>query len=344
MIEPSMAAIAVPTNILAKVASGISATLIKPVGAMLIAFLPDALKEKYLEGRLSLVELKTREDIFEKAGRAMSRHMENRYTKLLNAKTSASILKYQSEIEYVEKQIRYLSTLKSCVKHLGQADGGAIGLADAPPVEDTSANTSPTWFDMFKEIAERRCEPWRRELLGKAAALELGHAEFISLKSLWHISILEGDAFEMFSVFLNSAIYLDGYPTILLDRSVLNIAIETADGKRQAMLAHVVGALVENGLISWNEVDLRSNDSIEVKTQTRRNLIVHDISSEPKPATEADDADGSVYLRFKGFHCTDIGLDLARLCTPHLNHVSDLNYDELVEIFSDLPSVKIIPK
>lgn len=72
---------------LEKIASSVAAqqtkkgliSLCTPIGVLLLAFLPTTIKEKYLEGKLSLRELASREEIFDKISSAISEQIKTSY-------------------------------------------------------------------------------------------------------------------------------------------------------------------------------------------------------------------------------------------------------------------------
>jgi hypothetical protein len=303
------------------------ASLMGPVTSLFIAFLPVRLKAKYLEGRLTVRELAAREDIFQKVAVAVANEIKKRTEKLGSAKSPATIVKLQSEVDALEKRLAYLATVRLTVGRLGDTPEGAIGLGqDQSDFEQSGKATSPTWFDLFREIAERKCEPWRRELLAAAAKFEIEYPDSISLKTLWNLSLLDDHVFALFTTFLESAGYLDGYPAIIYDNDE-QLIHATVDSERfgHTTLVLALTTLIEHGLVSNADFQLSSEEPIRGVTKTRWFELVHKLPEQDAPF------DGA--LSFSGYHCTDFGLDVARLCsTPILNEYSEITLDSLADL------------
>jgi hypothetical protein len=312
------------------------ASLMGPVTSLFIAFLPARLKAKYLEGRLTVRELAAREDIFQKVAVAVADEIRKRTEKLGSSKAPATILKLQSEIDALEKRLAYLATVRLTVGRLGETPEGAIGLGQDPnDAAQTGNSTSPTWFDLFREIAERKCEPWRRELLAAAAKFEIEYPDSISLKTLWNLSLLDDHVFALFTTFLESAGYLDGYPAIIYDNDE-QLIHATVDSERfgHTTLVLALTTLIEHGLVSNADFQLACDEPIRGLTKTRWFELVLKIPKRDSPVEAS--------MRFSGYHCTDFGLDIARLCsTPILNKYSEMTLDSITDLLKDKDDVEI---
>jgi Protein of unknown function (DUF2806) len=338
MIDPASLALQKASTALvgAQAKKGIAA-LLAPVGSLLIAALPTAVKEQYLNGKLTVRELATREDIFKKLTTVIADQLKNRFEKIEKARTPMAICKLQDEIESLEKKLLYISTIKMTLSGLKQKPEGALGLGlKDSETSGSQKQTSPTWFDMFKEIAERRSEPWRRELLSEAAKVEIESPDSVSLKTLWNLSLLDDHIFKMFTAFLESATYIDGYPVVMPeDDTVLIHAVLESEENGRTTLILALTALMEHGLVSSADFQVSSSDLIHGLTATRNFQLKHNF---PKQ-NESD----LPYLTFSGYHCTDLGLDIARLCsTPNLNAYSELGLDALISLYKAGGEVEVL--
>jgi Protein of unknown function (DUF2806) len=313
---------------------GIGAFL-RPIAGLWLAALPLNRRQQYLEGKLTVLEVSAREEIFTKITHSLGSELAKRTEKLVKARTPLSILKAQEEIDILERSLSYLSTIRMTLGRLGAERLGAIGLGESSPQESSKEETSPSWFDMFRNLAEQRSEPWRRELLAEAARIELEVPGSISLRSLWNISLLDDHVFEFFTGFLESCAYMDGYPCILIEEAeqIQSAAIFDRKGA-QASLLVAATTLIEYGLVSLADFGMESAQAIKGLTKTRHFTITHQLPETRNPIRPE--------LRFSGYHCSDLGLDLARLCgTPKLNEHSELSLNNLIELMKDHTEVRL---
>ncbi len=174
--------------------------MMKPIAPIIVPFLPEKMLNKYLQGKMTLAMLKNHEDIFDKISLSLSKKLEEYHVNSLAEDDPFNIVQLAENSRITEGYINYISTLKRSLFYVN----------DSPKCIKQKNNSqefgSPTWYDMFREIAMRRCEVWRRDLLAKCAAIEDESPGTITLKTLWNIGILETQSFLLLSLFFDSGI------------------------------------------------------------------------------------------------------------------------------------------
>jgi hypothetical protein len=321
-------------------ASSFLSRALSPVKFLLIGFVPKRTIIRLTSGQITAKEIESCISAFSGVSAAVNEDIQKRTKKVLASKGGLSATRQQQELEYIEKSRRYLTTVHQAltIGLSGDLSGGAIGTGtNGQWGSDRGAKTAESWFDLFREIAERRCEPWRRELLARAAALELQHENAISLKSLWNIAMLEADQFELFTMFLNSSVYIDGYPLSLLEDESLTVSIDSHDNKRNVQYSYIIGTLIEHGLVSNDSADIENVEPIEVRSKSNSMEVVFIAGKRKGRATTTQ----TPVLRLHGSRCTDLGLDLARLCEARLDEISDKNFELLESLLRPSKEVEM---
>lgn len=259
------------------------------------------------------------------------------YKKLPDSDTAESI-KLETEIEAMEKIINRANVIQEVILRKISEKPSDKALLEYSKINNskqnkstTIENTSGTWLDIFKELCERRNEPWRRKILAEAYIQEQEISNSISLKTLWEIGLIETTTFELFIAFLSSSVYLDDdYPMVFYDHknddSFMHEYVEV-DDLRETTLFQIINHLEEYGLIMHGSVLFNSNEKINGFSKNHNFYIEH--------TPQIKDSTGSE-LKFTGYHCTDLGLDIYRVCSDmvNLNTLSDNNYEELKELLS----------
>ena len=117
--------------------------------------------------------------------------------------------------------------------------------------------------------------------------------------------------------------YLDGYPVILFDKDQHGTELLDVGEDQHTSLAIMLGSLVEHGLVSYDHFQLESDQPVVGNSKSHKFVLRHKV----------DQQSGQLpFIQFTGHHCTDLGLDLARLCErPRLNAISDKSYEELCQ-------------
>ncbi len=288
--------------------------LLAPIGSLIIPYIPNGIFANYSDGKMTMASLKNNEVMFDKLLCEINKRMEEESKKIIIQEDPFNAIQIQDQINLAHKYTRYITTLKKSLKYIDTEK----------KVEDDSKieNTSPSWFDMFREIATRMNEDWREDLLARCAALEDVLPGSISLRTLWNIGLLETQIFHAFALFLDSSIDLDGYPVIVLERDDLTLNIESTEGNFHGILIHIISGLIDWGLVQHGEFVLPSDQPIKMTAQDKSAELIN-LRQKEKETT---------LMQFNGYHCTDLGLDLYRLYEPKYNHLSDLNFQELLNM------------
>ncbi|ENM5732264.1 DUF2806 domain-containing protein [Vibrio mimicus] len=297
--------------------------ILAPIGTMIIPFIPDGVFAHYNEGKMTMASLKNNEAIFDKLLVELNRRMEEECKKIVSQEDPFSALQNQEQINLAMRYKRYIRTLKKSLKY--------ININDEPEIFYEANTTSPSWFDMFREIATRMNEDWREDLLARCVALEDVSPGAISLRTLWNIGLLETQMFHAFALFLDSSIDLDGYPIIALEQDDLTLNIESTEGEFHGVLIHIISGLIDWGLVQHGDFVLPSDEPIV--------MTAKDESAELINMRQKEGA--TTLMRFSGYHCTDLGLDLYRLYEPKYNHISQLSFQALMDILKETTDIKI---
>lgn len=297
--------------------------LLTPIGALILPFIPNGVLANYREGKMTIASLKNNEAMFDKLLVELDKRMEEESKKIIKQEDPFNSIQIQEQINLVKKYTRYINTLKKSLKY--------IDIEDAARDKDVDEDTSPSWFDMFRDIATRMNEDWREDLLARCAALEDVSPGSISLRTLWNIGLLETQMFHAFALFLDSSIDLDGYPVIALDQDDLTLNIESTEGKFHGVLIHMISGLMDWGLVQHGDFVLPSDEPIEMTTKDKKAELIN----------LRQQIGATTLMRFSGYHCTDLGLDLYRLYDPRYNHISDLSFQALLDILKDTDNVQV---
>lgn len=312
------------TNLTASSVKKIFPNALSPVGVLLAPFIPNSVLSHYRDGKMTLAMLKNNEAIFDDLLAELNKRMKEESLKIIQQDNPFDAIQIQNQIDLTERYTRYISILRKSLKY--------IELTDSDKKEESStSNTSPSWFDMFRDIAMRMNEEWRENLLARCVAIEDNFPGSISLKTLWNIGLLETQIFHSFALFLDSSIDLDGYPVILLNRDDLTLRVESSDGCYHGILIYLISGLIDNGLIQYGEFELPSDEPIQVVGKECSSLLENLEQKEGR----------TTLIRLEGYSCTDLGLDLYRLYDPVYNKISSLNFQALADMLEESEGVAI---
>lgn len=296
--------------------------LLAPIGTLILPFIPNGILAHFNEGKMTMASLKNNEAMFDKLLIELDKRMEEESKKIIKQEDPFNAIQIQEQINLVKKYTRYINILKTSLKYIDVEDA---------VINDNDEDTSPSWFDMFRDIATRMNEDWREDLLARCAALEDVSPGSISLRTLWNIGLLETQMFHAFALFLDSSIDLDGYPVIALEQDDLTLNIESTEGKFHGVLIHIISGLMDWGLVQHGDFVLPSDEPIEMTTKDKQAEL---INLRQKPGS-------TTLMRFSGYHCTDLGLDLYRLYDPRYNHISSLSFQALLDILNDTDDIQV---
>ncbi|WP_046006409.1 DUF2806 domain-containing protein [Pseudoalteromonas rubra] len=327
---------------------GVVPALLKPVSTVIVPFLPDKLLSQYLNGKMSLSSLKNNEELFLKINADLGKKLQEVQVKAVDESDPFSSIQLAESARLIENYIRYIETIRLSLSHIKSPVEESV-----PNIEDSIAGieenendegyggepfeneeSSPTWYDIFREIAMRKCEGWRRDLLARCVALEAEEPGSVTLKTLWNIGILETHSFLSLSLFFDSSVYLDDYPVIFLDRDDLMKTVRVSNGESEGVLIQVLTGLIDDGLLSFGEFELSTDEDVSVVSQSSHMMLNNDQNS----------TENNTYVRLEGYTCTDIGLELCKLYEPSFNEVSELNMQCLADLVQDAEGIGLYKK
>ncbi len=127
--------------------------------------------------------------------------------KILN-KARGELLERYAQADAVEK-IRIRGDLEDISGYQQQLNVSEKALGYFPQAQDTQGHEESTreiadhWMDSFSELAKRRNEKWREELLSKALAFEAAEPGSITTKVLWFVGTMEERTFHAVSSLLD---------------------------------------------------------------------------------------------------------------------------------------------
>lgn len=298
-------------------------------------YLPSSLQKNVL---LKKLDLKTNEsviELFTEHLNGLKLVIHKHYENLANQEIELDFdsMEYQT-VDLLKKQMNFVETLRlsyslALQQESDYKDSSTTQNSEYSVEEENSEytvqNYSPTWFSLFKEIAERDSEPFRQLLIARAAAYEFQNPGSISLKTLWNIGLIDEQLFDYFNLFLESSLYFNGQAAIIFDKSKHGSEFFDVQGGRVS-LAVVLSSLIEHGLISYDMFQMDSFKPISI------NSLTYHAKMNYSPIVGEDEEDSYIlpYIQLEGYHCTDLGVDIFRFCDiPPLNSISDKNYIEL---------------
>lgn len=298
--------------------------LLSPIGSLIVPFIPNDLLEHYNNGKMTMALLRNNEAIFDSLLIELNKRMKEEGSKITKQDNPFDAIQQQEQIDLAGRYTRYIHTLKNSLKYVDESK-------NSNKEEPLASKTSPSWYDMFRDIAMRMKEDWREDLLARCIALEDSSSGSVSLKTLWNIGLLETQMFHAFALFLDSSIDLDGYPVIVLGRDDLTINVESTDGSYHGILIYLISGLIDNGIIQHGEFELPSEEPIEVTGYECSAIITNHEQQEGK----------TTLIRLEGYNCTDLGLDLYRLYDPEYNDISSLNFKALTDMLEESDGLSI---
>ena len=132
-------------------------------------------------------------------------------TKVVGA-TDEEKVRYMNDLEFIRERLnkfRVYARSIDCLQDLPKGSPADLALEFKPDEEST---ISSHWLDSFNEIAKKRNEPWREDLLAKALAMEASNPGAIGTKALWALGTLDEIGFQAFATFLDLSPQIgDGY-------------------------------------------------------------------------------------------------------------------------------------
>ena len=127
--------------------------------------------------------------------------------RLLNAFTTASSeerIEIEQKLEWLDGVTRQLNVSLKALPYAKKE----------PTLEPDHEQTAieDHWIDRFNEVARKRNEKWRMELLARVLAKETSEPGSVSARLLWLIGVLEEEAFVAFSALLNVCVWFASVP------------------------------------------------------------------------------------------------------------------------------------
>lgn len=300
----------------------------KPTGLsrLLLAYSPEKMREFLVKGRLRLIHLKHHEDL-----------LENAFKSLLDVKAEISkesknggvnpLLRMQ--LEQIEKEYRILSTVKKAIPYFSELD------VSYEPNDSSSTENESLWWDMFEDLASRRNEPWRVDLFARTIALNDLEPGAVSLKALWEIALMESTDFAVLSMFLDSSLYIDGKPIVVMEPEEQYSYEADLNEYHSGNLALCISGLIDSSLIQRADTQFSTTEPVKLQYASGITYLIHRLKDNPDNKETA--------VRISGYSPTDHCMDICRLYTPSQNIASDRNFVLLKEmllesVVSDDPS------
>lgn len=115
-------------------------------------------------------------------------------------------VRLKRDIQECEEEFRRLNVIYSSLDYLTPEQNES----DTKELNTESAEVSPHWLDKFNEFAKARNEPWRKDLLARALAIEATDPGGIGPRALWVIGTIDEYFFLGFSSLLDIASEIGG--------------------------------------------------------------------------------------------------------------------------------------
>jgi hypothetical protein len=107
---------------------------------------------------------------------------------------------------------------------------------------DSGKEIEGHWIDSFNDLARRRNEEWRENLLARALSHESSSPGTVSPRALWAIGNLEKEAFEAFSELLNVCVWPLGNSKAFIPNKPRDPYVRTtARGKKIGVICFILG-------------------------------------------------------------------------------------------------------
>jgi len=295
----------------------------KPTGLsrLLLTYSPEPIRGFIEKGRMRIHNLQRKEKMLEDVFQNILK-TKNALLEQSRGGNKDPILRLQ--LEQLEKEYRLLYTVQQALPFLSE---------DASTRQDQHSDTDALWWDLFEDLASRRNEPWRIELFAKSLILNENEPGSIPLKSLWEVAMMETDDFGVLKLFLDSSLYVDGKPIILLEPEE-QYSFEPDINEYQAgNLALCISRLVDRGLVQRAATQFMTTEKVELRHASGITFLIHRIDG-------VEDA-GDTAIRIEGYSPTDYCLDICRLYEPTPNLVADRNLEILKELLEEDDEVSI---
>lgn len=177
------------------------------------------------------------------------------------------------------------------------------------------------WFDMFCEIAKLDTEPWRKELLAKALAIESFKCGSIGLNTLEIISTIEKEMFYSFGNTLDIAISINDellIPNISAYSQITSLILPNSNLNE-----------FNNTMINMTDLGLIKNYNYLMAYHQPNNQYIFSYGNE----TYFFDSDKQLCIE-NAFSLTTLGKKLASLYERKANDLGKIIFKTLVEDLS----------
>lgn len=178
--------------------------LVKSVGPFLISQSAKA-SESMAEHQLRLARVESAREFMVTEAKAISDVRANLRARYYEAEPEDRV-RLKRDIEESERELRRLHVIYAALEKLPPDDPNE-------PESETNAEEvqiSPHWLDKFNEFAKAQNEPWRRDLLASALAIEAKEPGAIGPRALWLIGTLDEYLFQGFASLLDVSTVLAG--------------------------------------------------------------------------------------------------------------------------------------
>ncbi|TMP80572.1 hypothetical protein CWB73_11100 [Pseudoalteromonas phenolica] len=289
----------------------------KPTGLsrLLLAYSPEPIRALLEKGRLRIRNLQHKELLLENVFQNI---LKTKNALIDKSKENSIDPLLRLQLEQLEKEYRLLCTVQKALPMLcGEESFERSGDKD----------TDSLWWDLFEDLASRRNEPWRVELFAKSLALNDREPGCIPLKSLWEVAMMETEDFGVLKLFLDSSLYVDGKPIILLEPEEQYSFVPDINEYQSGNLAFCISRLVDRGLVQRAATQFMTTEKVELQHAAGKTYLIHRIEGLEDGAETA--------IRIEGYSPTDHCLDICRLYESSPNIVTDRNLQILKELLNE---------
>ncbi len=183
------------------------------------------------------------------------------------------------------------------------------------------------WIDKFNELARKRNEDWRSDLLARALAYETETPGTVSPRVLWLIGNMEEDLFKALSDLLNLCTWMSNTP--ILPNSIIK-ALDRADPTTGKTVGNLVFQLGDIGVVADHLTSSRTYNPGQAFTATydKTNYLII-----PKSKIE-----------IRGILFTPLGDSIARFFSPNWNSAGQSALNDWVNsIKPEMAIVRLMP-
>ncbi|APZ92035.1 DUF2806 domain-containing protein [Fuerstiella marisgermanici] len=165
--------------------------VIKSIGPFLIAQSESA-SEAYARQKARLANIDTAQEMMRVEAESCAKVRETLLAKLSDA-SPVERIQIQRDLEFVAQTVRQIGITSLALEYQ----------APEPEAADPVPEIEGHWIDRFNDLARKRNEEWRGDLLARALATESSKPGTVSPRALWLLGTLEKPVFDAFASILD---------------------------------------------------------------------------------------------------------------------------------------------